>query len=193
MKDAAKIALRLIVITVIAGLLLGLTYSSTKDPIAQQEALKASESRRVVLNDAADFEQIDLAPLNLPEEYGVIQEAYRGINNGETVGITVYMIVTGYSKGLNITVGIKNDGTVAGVDIGSHSETAGLGANAGDPTYLAQYTGLTPPANIVKTAPQNPGDVQAVTGATITSRAVADAVNLAAQFYTDYVREGESK
>ncbi len=193
MKDAAKIALRLIVITVIAGLLLGLTYSSTKDPIAQQEALKASESRRVVLNDAADFEQIDLAPLNLPEEYGVIQEAYRGINNGETVGITVYMIVTGYSKGLNITVGINNDGTVAGVDIGSHSETAGLGANADDPEYLAQYTGLTPPANIVKTASQNPGDVQAVTGATITSRAVADAVNLAGQFYTDYAKEGESK
>ena len=82
MKDAAKIALRLIVITVIAGLLLGLTYSSTKDPIAQQEALKASESRRVVLNDAVDFEQIDLESLNLPEEYGVIQEAYSGINNG---------------------------------------------------------------------------------------------------------------
>lgn len=193
MKDAAKMALRLIVITVIAGLLLGLTYSSTKDPIAQQEALKASESRRVVLNNATDFEQIDLESLNLPEEYSVIQEAFRGVNNGETVGITVYMIVTGYSSGLNITVGIQSDGTVAGVDIGSHSETAGLGANADDPEYLSQYQGLTPPANIVKTGPQNTGDVQAVTGATITSKAVADAVNLAAQFYTDYAGEGGQK
>lgn len=190
MKDAAKIALRLIVITVIAGLLLGLTYSSTKDPIAQQEALKASESRRVVLNDAVDFEQIDLESLNLPEEYGVIQEAYSGINNGETVGITVSMAVTGYSTGLNVTVGIKNDGSVAGVDIGSHSETPGLGAKADDPDYLSQYTGLTPPANIVKTAPSNSSDVQAITGATITSQAVADAVTLAAQFYADYIGEG---
>jgi electron transport complex protein RnfG len=190
MKDVANIALRLIVITVIAGLLLGFTYSSTKEPIAQQEALKASESRRVVLNDASDFEQIDLGSLNLPEEYGVIQEAYLGINNGETVGITVSMTVTGYSAGLNITAGIKSDGTVAGVDIGSHSETPGLGAKAGDPEYLAQYKGLTPPANVVKTEPQNSGDVQAITGATITSKAVSDAVNLAAEFYNQYVKEG---
>ena len=190
MKDVFNIALRLIIITVIAGLLLGLTYSSTKDPIAQQEALKASESRRVVLNDAADFEQIDLASLNLPEEYGVIRESYRGINNGETVGITVSMVITGYSAGLNITVGIQNDGTVAGVDIGSHSETPGLGAKADDPDYLSQYTGITPPVNIVKTEPSNPSDVQAVTGATITSKAVADAVGLAAEFYNQYMKEG---
>lgn len=193
MKDIAKIALRLIIITIAAGLLLGLTYNSTEGPIAQQEALAASESRRQVLSSATDFEPIDLAALNLPEEYSVIQEANRGVSSGETVGITVYMIVKGYSAGLNITVGIAADGTVAGVSIGSHSETPGLGANAAYPSYLSQYAGLTPPANVVKTSPQDAGDVQAVTGATITSKAVAGAVNMAAQFFNDYVREGDSK
>ena len=55
------------------------------------------------------------------------------------------MAVTGYSAGLNVTVGIKNDGSVAGVDIGSHSETPGLGAKADDPDYLSQYTGVNAP------------------------------------------------
>ncbi len=190
MKNILNIAARLILITAVAGLLLGLTYSVTKDPIAAQEALEASESRKAVLADATDFEQIDLASLSLPEDYSVIQEAYWGLDNGEKIGITVYMIVKGYSTGLNITVGINSDGTVAGVSIGSNSETPGLGAKAADPSYLAQYDGLTPPAEVVKTTPTESGEVQAVTGATITSTAVADAVNLAAQFYNDYVKEG---
>jgi electron transport complex protein RnfG len=190
MKNILNIAARLILITAVAGMLLGLTYSVTKDPIAYQQQLAASESRREVLADATDFEQIDLASLSLPEDYSVLQEAYWGVSDGERVGITVYMIVKGYSTGLNITVGINSDGTVSGVSIGSHSETPGLGAKAADPSYLAQYDGLTPPATVVKSAPQNAGDVQAVTGATITSTAVADAVNLAAQFYNDYVKEG---
>lgn len=190
MKNILNIAARLILITAVAGMLLGLTYSVTKDPIAYQQQLAASESRREVLADATDFEQIDIASFSLPEDYSVIQEAYWGVSDGEKVGITVYMIVKGYSTGLNITVGINSDGTVSGVSIGSHSETPGLGAKAADPSYLAQYDGLAPPATVVKSVPQNAGDVQAVTGATITSTAVADAVNLAAQFYNDYVKEG---
>lgn len=190
MKSVVSIALRLILITVIAGLLLGLTYSATEGPIANQQQLAASESRRQVLAGAADFEQIDLAALALPEEYSVVQEAYWGVNNGEKTGITVYMIVKGYSAGLHITVGIHADGTVAGVAVGSHSETPGLGAKAAEPDYLAQYARLTPPAKVVKSAPAEAGDVQAVTGATITSAAVANAVNLAAQLYNDYLKEG---
>jgi len=188
MKSTLNIALRLILITAVAGLLLGMTYSVTKDPIAIQQQMAASESRRQVLSDAADFEQIDLSALSLPEEYSVVQEAYWGLKDGEKVGITVYMIVKGYSAGLNITVGIGADGTVAGVAIGSHSETPGLGAKAADAGYLAQYNGLNPPAKVVKSAPQEAGDVQAVTGATITSTAVANSVNLAAQLYNDYVK-----
>lgn len=189
MKNVLNIALPLVVITVIAGLLLGLTYSATKDPIAEQEALEASTSRQAVLSDATDFEQIDLSSFSLPDDYSVVQEAYWGVNNGDKIGITVYMIVKGYSTGLNITVGIHSDGTVAGVSIGSNSETPGLGAKAADSSYLAQYDGLTPPATIVKTTPSDPGEVQAVTGATITSTAVADAVNLASSLYDDYVKE----
>lgn len=190
MKSVINIALRLIVITAAAGLLLGLTYSVTKDPIAYQQQLAASESRRQVLSGASDFEQIDLSALSLPEDYSVVQEAYWGIKDGEKAGITVYMIVKGYSAGLNITVGINADGTMSGVSIGSHAETPGLGAKAAEPGYLAQYAGLTPPAKVVKSAPAEAGDVQAVTGATITSTAVANSVNLASQLYNDYLKEG---
>jgi electron transport complex protein RnfG len=79
---------------------------------------------------------------------------------------------------------------VSGVDIGSHSETPGRGAKAADASYLAQYAGLTPPATVVKTTPASPGEVQAVTGATITSTAVANAVNMAVDLFDNYVKEG---
>jgi electron transport complex protein RnfG len=177
MKSVFNIALRLVLITAVAGLLLGLTYSATAGPIEQQQAAAASESRRQVLADATDFEEIDLSALSLPEDYSVVQEAYWGLNSGEKVGITVYMIVKGYSAGLNITVGVNEDGTVSGVVIGSHSETPGLGAKAAD-------------ATVVKTTPASPGEVQAVTGATITSTAVANAVNMAVDLFDNYVKEG---
>ena len=55
MKDIMKLALRLIIITAAAGLLLGLTYNATKEPIAYQEELSKSEARMAVLSQATDF------------------------------------------------------------------------------------------------------------------------------------------
>ena len=76
------------------------------------------------------------------------------------------------------------------MDIVSHGETPGLGAKADDAEYLAQYIGKSGELSVVKTEPSADSQIQAVTGATITSSAIADAVNAAQQFYQEYLAKG---
>ena len=187
MNGVFKVALRLIIITAIAGLLLGLTYNITKEPIAQQEELAKSNARKTVLASAKEFEAVDLESLGLSDEYSTVVEAYIGSSDGSSVGATVTMITKGYSAGLQVTVGIANDGTVSGVNIDAHSETPGLGAKAADAAYLAQYKGIASPFTIVKSPSDAEGDIEAVTGATLTSDGVCDAVNLACKLYAEHL------
>ena len=190
MNGVMKIALRLIIITVVAGLLLGLTYSVTKDPIAAQEEKNKTEARQTVMPDAEDFEQIDLSAAGLSDEYAEVQEAYYAVKSGEKIGATVTVSTKGYSSGLQVTVGVNSDGTVSGVNIDSHDETPGLGAKGDDPVYLSQYAGRTAPLEVVKVSGGGDSEIQALTGATLTSKGICRAVNLACSLYADVLSEG---
>ena len=190
MNGIMKVALRLIIITAVAGLLLGLTYSVTKDPIARQEELNKKEARQTVMPDADDFSEIDLGSLSLSEEYGNVLEAYYAVSGGENIGATVTVVTKGYSSGLQVTVGVRSDGTVSGVNIDAHDETPGLGAKGDDPEYLSQYSGKTAPLNVVKVSSGADDEIQALTGATLTSKGVCGAVNLACSLYSDILSEG---
>ena len=187
MNGVFKVALRLIIITAVAGLLLGLTYNITKEPIAQQEELAKSRARQTVLASADNFEAVDIEALGLSDEYSTVIEAYIGTADGSEVGATVTMVTKGYSSGLQVTVGITSDGTVSGVNIDAHSETPGLGAKAADASYLAQYKDSAAPFAIVKSPSDAAGDIEAVTGATLTSVGVCDAVNLACRLYAEHL------
>ena len=190
MNGVMKIAIRLIIITAVAGLLLGLTYSITKDPIAEQEEKNKTEARQTVMPEADDFEPIDLASLKLGDEYSSVQEAYYAVDSGEKIGATVTVVTKGYSSGLQVTVGISSDGTVSGVNIDAHDETPGLGAKADNPDYLAQYIGKTAELKVVKVSGGGDDEIQALTGATLTSKGVCRAVNTACALYTEILSEG---
>ena len=73
-------------------------------------------------------------------------------------------------------VGIGTDYKVKGIEILSHSETAGLGAKATDSNFKDRFKEKNPYITVVKGETQSPDEVQAITGATITSRAVASGV-----------------
>lgn len=182
---------RLLLITVCAGLILGLVYTITKEPIAQQAALAADRSRQSVLPSAASFEELDLTGyVEDGDNFGEIENIFRGADeSGQTVGYTFSIRTKGYSANLVLTVGIDSVGTVTGVDIASHEETPGLGANATSPEFLGQYVGADGPLAVVKTPTGETGEVQALTGATITSRAVTDAVNMTREFYAAFLAE----
>jgi len=199
MKNIIVITLKLLVITVIAGVLLGVVNSITKEPIAAQEQKKADEARQAAFTEAASFEPVfdradtedakNVAVVDaVPADYSIIQSVYTAKDaGGNDIGIVASVVTKGYSSGLNLTVGIGADGMIKGVVVGSNNETPGLGAKAAtDDKFRTQYTGkpYSQELTVVKTAPSADNEVQAITGATITSRGVTNAVNTVAAYYT---------
>lgn len=200
--SVGTLVIRLLIITACAGLILGLVYSFTKEPIAQQQLRMENEARQTALPEADDFLLImeadedgvrrasENAPNPFPDDEVIppeIQQVYAGLKDGNIVGYTMALVTKGFSPGLSLTVGIDNAGIITGVEIGSHEETPGLGANATDPEFLAQYVGADGPIAVVKTPTDSTTEITAITGATITSNAVTDAVNLVREFYETYL------
>ena len=145
----------------------------TKDQIAQQQALKAEESRKIVLPEAEAFEECDY---NGEFTYYIGQSA-----DGEQVGMVFETSAKGYGGDVKVMTGVSFAGEVTGVVILEHSETPGLGANAEKENFREQYVGLSAFGDIEVVRYQTPvgQQIQAMTGASITSRAVTDAVNQA--------------
>lgn len=171
MRDIVKVALRLLIIMVVAGLCLGATYAVTQEPIAEQQRIQAENARRAVLPDAASFEEVALsAP-------GSITACYRGIDaSGNPCGYAFSVDAKGFGGTVGLTVGVS-DGTITGVRIGSHSETPGLGAKAADVAFYGQFAGKSGELTVTKTGAVTDQEINAITAATITSKAVTGAVN----------------
>lgn len=172
-KEVLKPSLILFAICLVVTALLAGTNLLTKEQIAAQAEILAGESRKVVLADAETFEEAD--------------GCYVGLAGGETVGYVFETESKGYGGTVKVMTGIGADGTVTGVVILEHAETPGLGANAERVTFTDQYKQAVPAEGIVlvKNKAAGEGEVEALTGATITSRAVTDAVNLAIEQYND--------
>ena len=93
----------------------------------------------------------------------------------------------GYGGDIQITVGITSDGTVNGISILSISETAGLGMKAKEPAFYEQYQGKQAEKFAVSKDGGEGEPIDAISGATITSRAVTGAVNVALAYYQNAV------
>ena len=187
MKNIIVMTIKLLVITIIAGAILGVVNAVTKEPIAEQQRIAADNARKTAFPEAAAFEEINV---DIPEDYAIIQSVYSALDeNGDTIGIVAAIVTKGYSSGLNLTVGIGADGMIKGVIVGDHGETPGLGANATEASFRDQFTGkpIDQPLSVVKGETSDPYGIEAITSATITSRGVTDAVNTAVVFYTDVI------
>ncbi len=183
-----KNALILCTITLITGLLLGLTYNLTKEPIAEQERLMTEAALQNVLPDAHYNE------LDVEGDPAFVTAVYQGTteeNGGDTMGYVFQLETTeGYGDSIKLMVGILNDGTLSGIDIVTHSETPGLGEKADKEPFKSQFIGkLAEPLNLVKSGNTEGQNIDAIGGATITSRAVTGAVNDAINYYMTYMKE----
>lgn len=167
------------VICIVAGLALGLTNALTEDAIAEQNAAEEASARQSVMADADSFEQVDVA--DGTEINGVtILSCYNATSGGEACGKVVKTTVKGYGGTIEVTVGIAADGTITGINCGggNFAETPGLGANVKGAKFTSQFVGMTTPVSVSKDG----GQVDAVTAATISSRAVCKAVSAAGEF-----------
>lgn len=165
MKDFIKLAGTLCAITFIAAALLAATNFLTEERIALAAEEKQNTAMRTLLPDAEDF---------IALKDGI----WRAENEGGTVGYCVNSVTKGYGGDIELLVGISADGSLAGIEVLSTSETAGLGANCTKDDFKAQFGGQEYPISVVKGGGGD-GQISALTGATITSNAVAKGVNQA--------------
>lgn len=175
----------LLVICVGVTAILASVNNLTKEPIAQQTQQKAEQARAVVLPNAESFEQISA-------ELDGVSEVCKGLKNGETVGYTFTASSNGYGGAVEVMVGIDSkSGEISGVSILSQGETPGLGANAVKSDFTDQYKQKAQEITVIKNAAPKDGEIEALTGATITSRAVTNAVNSAVKAYEEIEKGGE--
>ena len=184
-----KDAMILTVITLIAGGLLGLVYEVTKKPIANQQEKAKHEAYQAVFEDA------DLA--SALKEQGFEAQKINEIMeakdaSGETLGYAVNVTTSeGYGGDITFSMGVQLDGTLNGISILSISETAGLGMNATKDEFKNQFSDKNAEAfEVTKAGASADNEINAISGATITSKAVTGGVNAGICAF-NYVKEGE--
>lgn len=169
MKNARyilRLTVTLFLITAVVAGLLGFVNYLTEARIAAGQREKAKNAMQEVLP---------------AENYELLEVSAEGINavyRADDLGYVVDVTVNGFGGAINMMVGVDAEGRVAGVSIVSHSETASLGANCTREDFRSQFSGAEGTLAVTKDG----GSVEALTGATVTSRAVTNGVNLAVEF-----------
>ena len=169
-EDIIKPVGVLLAICIIIPLALSVTNKVTVKKIAELEAANSKKNMQSLI-DADNFEECENGEITY----------YAAINGGKTAAYIFTESSKGYGGDVSVMTAIKPDGTVAGVAILDVSgETPGLGQNAAKESFFSQYIGLKKGVSVLKNgAKAENNEVDAVTGATITSTAVTRAVNAA--------------
>ena len=192
-----KNAFILFFITLIAGALLGLVYQVTKDPIAYQDSQAQNKANQAVFSDAVTFNELgvnlDAFDEALGDKKGImILSVKQAIDmNGIAIGYVIQVRSKGYGDNIVFTVGISNDSKINGISIISIAETPGLGMNA-EKVLVPQFAGKNAlQFSVVKEGQltDSGSQIEAISGATITSRAITDGVSVA-NAYFDYALKG---
>ncbi len=191
MKDA----ITLFIITMLSGFMLGAVYEITKEPIALAKENEKKSAYKEVFPDATDFQKQDDDSLinvneSLPSQnfgkVNVSEVANAVDSSGSSLG---YVITStskdGFGGDVKISVGITKDKKLNGIAFLTLAETPGLGMKAKGEKFSSQFKEKDASyLNVVKTGATKPDEIDAISGATITSKAVTGAVN-AAIYYVD--------
>lgn len=186
-KEILFPTLALLIICLVTTALLGFTDNLTHDTIERVNEEIAQESREQVCPDAASFEKMEL------ESDAEVYKALDG--SGNLIGYAISTASSGYGGDIKVMTGIDSQsGTVIAINVYDNSnETPGLGANTSTEKFMSQYSGVDASQGFVvsKNASSAPDKypVDAVTGATISSTAVTNAVNEALNIYNNYCGE----
>ena len=199
MKEMIKNAAIMLAITIIAGFILGLIYENTKGLIAQREEQDKKDACMEVFQNASDFEEIEDCFTDADRQSfdsngfagDRIDDVVKAVSDsGETLGYVMTVTTSqGYGGDIQFTVGIQNDGTVNGISILSISETAGLGMEAENVLKPQFVNKKADRFEYTKTGAMADNQIDAISGATITTNAVTNGVN-ACLYYFQTVLEG---
>lgn len=174
-SNLKNMALCLSGVCLVCSAILGGVYALTKEPIAAAEQKKTEKGIALVLPEGGELSQKAEAELE-----GATYEYYALSENGSVKAYAVKSSATGFGGALELMVGVLSDGTVYNTSVLKHSETPGLGAKCKtDEKFIGQFHKL--PASAKIAVKKDGGELDAITGSTITSRAYALAVKNAVE------------
>lgn len=179
-KEMIKLVVILFLVSLAIALLLGVVNFITKDRIAEAAKVKTAAAMEAVLK-ADSYNE-----LSYEGRDAIVSGLYEAIRDGSVIGWVAQVKPIGFGGIINMAVGVALDGSVTGVTIISMTETSGLGTNAYQERFRNQYAGKSGSVALSKYG----GDIDALTGATITSSAVTDGVNSALDAVAGLIKEG---
>ena len=191
MNSIVKDTLSITVITLVAGLALGIVQDITAGPIAQQQEKAKQEAYQAVFEDADSFEEflpdetkqaVDL--VTYLDENGYDAQTVDEIMtakdaSGETLGYAFTITSSeGYGGDIQFAMGVQNDGTLNGISILSIEETAGLGMKAVTDEFKDQFKDKkVEKFTYTKNGAAADDEIDAISGATITTNAMTNGIN----------------
>ena len=170
----AMLVIVLALICLVVAALLGLVNQVTAPAIAANTEKTIQDSLKVVL-PADSYEKVEYDGGDITLDTGTVVPVLAVYQAGEEGYVVETNSPNGCGGAIDMMAGINSAGEVTGLAIITHAETSGLGSKATDPEWQAQFAGATDIVSVTKDG----GTIEAITGSTITSRAVCDGVNAA--------------
>ena len=174
-KEFIKLSSILCLITLVAALLLAGVNKITAPRIKEAEEKATQEAMKAIIPEADSFVELN-------------KDVTAAKKENKVIGFCTKVTTTGYGGDISMMVGIDTYGTVYGIEILSHSETAGLGANITKDEFKEKYVGAPVPQN-----PDDKSQIATITGATVSSRAIANGVKKADELVCKAVEEARAK
>ena len=176
-KFILGIALKLLIISAVTALLLAGVNALTAPRIAENNELEKKNAIAAIFPSSDDCQLTDISADSVELVSLVLKD-------GDLLGYAASVSAMGFGGEIELMVGVTAEGTVKGIKVVSHSETPGLGSRVDDEGYLSQYAGLGGNLSIGS-------DVDAITGSTISSKAVLRGVNAALSAYSAIFTEND--
>ena len=171
---------------------MGYVYQITKKPIEKQVKQTQQEAYKLVMKKATSFKKYEVQKikklskqLKNNENNVEIVQALKAYQNKKNIGEIIQVIDhDGFGGDIELIVGINQQKEITGVEILSIDETVGLGMNAKNKEFRDQYKGKKVDRfEVVKTGKQSDEEIDSLSGATITSKAMTSGINGALEFY----------
>ncbi|MCK4401673.1 RnfABCDGE type electron transport complex subunit G [bacterium] len=166
MRKILKLAIVLFIIAAISGAILGITYTVTKEPIAKQVKLEEEKALKDIFSEATSFNLITC------KDGYIYYEVYA---KNKLIGYALDASGKGFCGTIKIKVGMNLNKTIKSIRITSQNETPGLGTRIKRTKFTDQFMNKTLKQVLLK-KDSCEGTIDALTGATISSRAVSVAV-----------------
>lgn len=193
MKSMLKDAFILFGITLLAGLILASVYQITKEPIRKQQELSQANACKEVFEGAETFEELSFDentnPAQIIEAAGytnvTIEKVLTAKDAGGNVLGCVMSVVSheGYGGDIAFYMGVTNEGVLNGISILSISETPGLGMKAEEVLKPQFENKQVSSFSSTKTGATSDSEIDAISGATITTDAITNAVNAGLSYF----------